>query len=95
MILDMAVKISKKKILEMETSDILGKLSIVRDRIRILQRKYNMDFTAFQQFVENQEDEDFASYDDLLTWEGFVESERYLQQRLDELKNAKDIIVTE
>lgn len=91
----MAVEISKKKIIDLETSDVLSQLEIVRDRVRLYSQKYQTTFLEFKVKVESLENEDFEMYDDLLSWEGYSSSVHYLENRLDQLKSAKDIIVTE
>ena len=91
----MVVEISKKKIIQLEMADVLAELSIVRDRIRQLEAKYDSDFESFKLKVETSDTENFEEYDDLITWEGFTASATYLQKRLDDLKHAEDIVITE
>lgn len=91
----MVIKISKSKIIDLERSDVISQLSVVRDRITQLKKKYDMSFNQFKEEFDKSKEEDFERYDDLLIWEGYLESESYLEQRLEELKNAKDIIITE
>ena len=91
----MVVEISKKRIIELEKADVLAELSIVKDRLRRLGQKYQSDFDQFKDRVDNLEEEQFKLYDDLLAWEGYLASKNHLEKRLEDLKHAKNIVVTE
>ena len=89
----MVIDISKQEILEYKKMEVITELTVIREKIRLLEQKYGSDIKKFEQEMKSQE-EDFEKWDDFIDWTAYTKIEESLVKKLEELENAKDINIT-
>ena len=89
----MVIDISKQEILEYKKMEVITELTVIREKIRLLEQKYGSNIKKFEQEMKSQE-EDFEKWDDFIDWTAYTKIEESLVKKLDELENAKDINIT-
>ena len=68
---DLIDAVSKKEIIEMLVDKALSKAEYYWSRCKEFEEKYGLDFISFKKKVEQEEEEVFTDWDDLITWEGY------------------------
>ena len=66
---------------------------MVREKIQLIKQKYNCSLDEFEKTLGDKE-ENFEKWDDFIEWTAYVETEKNLINKLEEIANAKDISIT-
>ena len=88
----MSIKISKDEIKEYEKMKVLSRLTLLKEKIALFQKKYGMSIEEFYKQLEKKE-EKFEEWDDYIEWNAVEASFKDLTNKLTEIENAKDIKV--
>ena len=92
--MSLVIEISTKEIKEYKKLKIISELTMIREKNRLFERKYKCSLDEFKQkFTKN--DENFKEWDDFIEWTAYIESEKNLIDKLDEVENAQDINIIE
>lgn len=91
--MNLVIEISTKEIKEYEKLKIISELTMIREKNRLFERKYECSLDEFKQKIVKK-DENFKEWDDFIEWTAYKESEKNLIEKLDEIKNAQDIKIT-
>ncbi|RLG58514.1 MAG: hypothetical protein DRN95_04210 [Candidatus Hydrothermarchaeota archaeon] len=86
----MSMIISMEEIKEFEKLKILSHITIVKEKIKLFENKYKCKFENFENKVK-KEKEEFEKWDDYIEWKAYVDTLRYLERKLRDVDNAKDI----
>lgn len=86
----MVIDVSKQEILKYKKMEVITELTVIREKIRLLEKKYGKDIKSFEKEMKSQE-EDFKKWDDFIDWTAYTKIEESLVKKLEELENAKDI----
>jgi hypothetical protein len=90
----MNLVVSKNDIRTFERLTIISREAPVLERVKQLERKYNVQFPAFErQLKENAED--YESWDDYIEWKAYSESLKDLDRQLEDIENAQDFTISE
>ncbi len=68
---DVIGMVTRAEILNMLSYKAINKMEYFRTRCIEMEKKYGMDFDAFQKKVNCEEKEMFSEWDDLILWEGY------------------------
>ncbi|MHA1973670.1 MAG: hypothetical protein ACTSW1_11785 [Candidatus Hodarchaeales archaeon] len=90
----MNISISKDEIKEYERLKIISEISLIKQRIQLLESKYNLTFEDFEKKVKNNKDEDFKEWDDYIEWKAYNQKKIDLKRRMDQISNVQDITIT-
>jgi hypothetical protein len=90
----MNIIVSKNDIKTFERLAIISRKAPVLERVKQFERKYNVQFPAFERQVKDNA-EDFERWDDFIEWKAYVESLKDLERQLQDIENAQDITITE
>ena len=88
--MNLVIEISKKEIKEYEKLKIISELTMIREKNKLFERKYECSLDEFKQKI-TEKDENFEEWDDFIEWTAYKESEKNLIEKLDEIENAQDI----
>ena len=87
-----SIKISKDEIKEYEKLKIISRLTLLKEKIQIFEKKYSSTLEDFKKSLGEKE-EKFEEWDDYIEWKACVEAYNDLQAKIAEIENAKDIKV--
>lgn len=68
---DIISMVNRSEILNMLMNKAINKMEYYRTRCSEMEKKYGMDFDAFQKKVNGEEKEVCSEWDDLILWEGY------------------------
>ena len=80
-----------EEIKEFEKLKILSHITIVKEKIKLFENKYKCKFENFENKVKKEKKEEFEKWDDYIEWKAYVDTLRYLERKLKDVDNAKDI----
>jgi hypothetical protein len=86
----MELSISQDEVKDYLKLKTLSRLTQLKEKIRLFNQKYNMNFTQFELSVKNSE-EDFEKWDDYIEWKAYEDFQNDLLVKLREIENARDI----
>ena len=86
----MGITVSSDEIKEYEKLKIISQLTPVKEKLRYFEKKYGCSFEEFERKLKERE-ENFEEWDDYIEWKAYTESLKDLEQKLREIKDAKDI----
>ena len=78
------MEVDSQEYREFQRFKIIPNLSVLNDRIKLFESKYNMSFAEFATYVHEQS-ENFEYWDDYIEWLACIESRKDLLSKLDEL----------
>ncbi|HLP44493.1 MAG TPA: hypothetical protein VK469_01010 [Candidatus Kapabacteria bacterium] len=82
---DIIGMVTKTEILSMLINKVINKIEYFRTRCVEMEKKYGMDFDAFQTKVNNEEKEVCSEWDDLILWEGYHYAYKEWESKYEEL----------
>jgi hypothetical protein len=85
---DVIGMVTSAEILSMLSNKSLNKMEYFRTRCIEMEKKYGMDFDAFQKKVNSEEKEVFSEWDDLILWEGYYYGYKEWKTKYEELKRC-------
>jgi hypothetical protein len=70
---------SKTDISQYEILDLLYNYQIAKSKIELFTKKYSMDFSTFEKYINNSTIENFEEWDDYIEWKAYsrIESEKF------------------
>lgn len=69
---------------EFQRFKLIPELAILKDRVKLFEQKYKMNFEKFEVYVaENKEN--FDDWDNLIEWKAYLESIKNIKQKLEKL----------
>jgi hypothetical protein len=89
----MEIVISQDEIKDYIKLKTLARLADIKEKIRIFQQKYNMDFPQFESFVLDNE-EKFETWDDYIEWKAYIGFLADVKKELGEIDRAGHIKIT-
>jgi len=72
---------------------LISEMAPIKDRIKLLENKYNCNFKNFEKKLK-QQPEDFELWDDYIEWKAYQNKLKEIKEKIGEIKNAKDITIT-
>ena len=87
--------ISREEIKEYEKLKVISELSLVKERVKLFENKYNCSFNEFKVRFAKDSDEDFEHWDDYIEWKAYSEKQKTLKEKLEQIANAQDIKIVE
>lgn len=87
------ITISKKEIKEYEKLKIISQASLVKEKIKLFETKYNCDFKEFEEEIQSNQ-EDFQKWDDFIEWKAYYRTLDDLNKKMAEIENAENIRIT-
>lgn len=75
--------LSKEKIKELYAVNLIYEIHRVTEKIRLFEKKYQMKFKEFEEFIKSMEEEKFELWDDFMEWKGY-------EKKLQELMTEKE-----
>lgn len=91
----MDIIISKEEIKGYERLKIISELTLIKQRVKLLERKYESTFSDFEALLNQDSKEDFAKWDDYIEWKAYNKKQALLKEKLDKVDHAQDIKITE
>jgi len=86
----MELRISEGEVKDYLKLKSLSRLTQIKEKIRLFNQKYQIDFSQFEQSVTNSK-EDFEKWDDYIEWKALEDFRHDLEVKLREIDNARDI----
>jgi len=80
--------VTRTEILNMLSNKAFNKMEYFRTRCIEMEKKYGMDFDAFQKKINSEEKEVFSEWDDLILWEGYHYGYKEWKTKYEELKRC-------
>lgn len=90
----MALKISKSEIKDFEKLKVLSQLTLIKDKMKIYEKKYKKSFNEFEKFIKSRNKENFNDWDDYIEWKAYMRNLQELKEKLKEIELAKNITIT-
>ncbi len=72
--------VNDKEIKNFLKADLLYRLHILEEEIRLFERKYNKKFSEFEKEVS--EKENFEKWDDYLDWKSAIKELKYIKKKI-------------
>ncbi|MFH1288295.1 MAG: hypothetical protein ABII25_06325 [bacterium] len=82
--------ISNKEIITMLMDKALSKVEYYRSKCNEFREKYGMNFNSFKKRGEEEKEEVFSAWDDLILWEGYELGSKEWKKKYEELKVCKE-----
>jgi len=89
----MTISLSADEIREYEKLKILSQLSLVKEKLKLMEAKSGKPFKEFEKEVKKKE-ENFEKWDEYIEWKAYIETEKNLTKRMAEIDNVQDIEIT-
>ena len=80
------VTITKNKVIEWMLLSYMSELRFLKDKIEILEKKYDTNFLSFEKLVKNKKTEDFEMWDDYIEWKAFNNFYKKTNQIIEDVK---------
>ena len=91
----MDIIVSKEEIKDYERLKIISELSLVKQRVKLLEGKYMSTFSEFEAQINQDFKEDFTKWDDYIEWKAYNKKKALLTKKLDQIDNAQDIKIAQ
>ncbi len=88
----MVLEISESEIKEYERLKIISQLTMIREKMKLFEHKYKMEFQVFKEALSKNE-EKFEEWDDYIEWTAYVASEKELLKKREEVENAQNFSI--
>jgi len=72
---------------------LISEMVPVKERIKLLENKYDCNFKNFEKKIINQP-ENLKLWDDYIEWKAYQKKFDEIKEKIGEIKNAKDITIT-
>ncbi len=56
-------------------------LTLIKEKLVLFEKKYNCDFSQFEESVTSAEEEDFERWDDYMEWKAFYKKYNRLKEK--------------
>jgi len=87
---DIVETISNKEIIGLLLDKALGRLEYYQSRCNEFREKYGIDFASFKKKIEENTEESFSEWDDLIVWEGYETGYKEWEKKYEELKGCME-----
>ncbi len=77
-----AVEITNQEIQSYVKMKLITELTLIKERLTLFKKKYNCDFSSFEQSVLHAETEEFEKWDDYMEWKAFEKKYQSVIKRL-------------
>ncbi len=84
----MSLDIHKKEIKQYKKLKIIGNLALIKEHIKLFEKKYGLTFHEFEKQV-SEEAEDFKKWDDYIEWKAYQKKLNDLNKILDDINNDR------
>ena len=91
----MDIIISKEEIKDYKRLKIISELTLINQRIKLLEGKYMSTFSEFEAQINQDSKDDFTKWDDYIEWKAYNKKQALLTENLDQIDNAQDIKITQ
>jgi len=78
---------SNTDISQYEILDLLYNYQIAKSKIELFTKKYSMDFTTFENYINNSMNENFQEWDDYIEWKAYSRIEVEKSNKMNEFKH--------
>ena len=78
--------VNDKEIKNFLKADLLYRLHILEEEIRLFEKKYNKKFSEFEK--EISEKENFEKWDDYLDWKSAIKELKYIKKKISEINSG-------
>ena len=72
--------VNDKEVKNLLKADLLYRLHILEEEIRLFEKKYNKKFSEFEKEVS--EKENFEKWDDYLDWKSAIKELKYIKKKI-------------
>lgn len=86
-------KILIEDVKEYKKLKLISEMIPIRERIRLFENKYNLNFKGFEEKIK-QQPENFKLWDDYIEWKAYQNKFREIKEEISKVKNGKDITIT-
>ena len=78
--------VNDKEIKNLLKADLLYRLHILEEEIKLFEKKYNKKFSEFEKEVS--EKENFEKWDDYLDWKSAIKELKYIKKKISEINSG-------
>ncbi|MBD3192750.1 MAG: hypothetical protein GF308_19075 [Candidatus Heimdallarchaeota archaeon] len=89
----MPIVLSADEVKEYAKLKILSQLTLVKEKLKLLETKNGKSFKEFEQEVKEKE-EDFEKWDIYIECKAYFESKKSLTEKMAEIDNVQEIKIT-
>jgi hypothetical protein len=89
----MTLFVSIDEVKEYQKLKILSELTLIKEKIKLFQTKYDTTFEKFEKRVK-KEKEDYEKWDDYIEWKAYRKTEKSLTKKMAEIDDAQHIEIT-
>ena len=75
-------EISRKDIESYMKMKLYTELTLIKEKLRLFEKKYNCNFPRFEETVTTAEEEDFEQWDDYMEWKAFFNKYNRLKEKV-------------
>ena len=76
------IEVNKQDVENYVRMKIFTELTLIREKLRLFQKKYNCNFTDFEKKVTTAEEENFEEWDDYMEWKAFNNKYTRLEEKV-------------
>jgi len=91
----MSIIVSKEDIKRYLKLDIFSELTILKEKVRMFEKKYKCSLKEFEKRIKKSDKEVFEEWDDYIEWKGYVKRIQELEQKMRAIDNATDFKIIE
>ncbi len=91
----MSIIVSKEDIKRYLKLDIFSELTILKEKVRMFEKKYKCSLKEFEKRIKKSDKEVFEEWDDYIEWIGYVKRIQELEQKMRDIDNATDFKIIE
>ncbi|MBK3331970.1 hypothetical protein GWK41_02670 [Persephonella atlantica] len=78
--------VNDKEIKNLLKADLLYRLHILEEEIKLFEKKYNKKFSEFEKEVRKKEN--FEKWDDYLDWKSAIKELKYIKKKISEINSG-------